>query len=184
MACAKQDNSVEEYICRQMEQYPLMTMQDVYKAFYQDRFGAGHMIADTASVRDFLSYELTVAAEDSVSNPYYEVIGPQGNCVRVYLRCVNEGLLTEEQLLDAFIRSAQPTVQPEQPWEEEWSHIEKAAHKAGISCSDDERQLIRKSVESNQPIHHSTIYHNTYHPHYRIVARTIFDNELKPHIDK
>ena len=29
-------------------------------------------------------------------------------------------------------------------------------------------------------LHHSHVFNNAYHPHYRIVARDIFDNELKP----
>ena len=137
------------------------------------------MISDTAAVRAYLLYELGLAAADSVSNPYYETVGAQGRYVRVYLRCVNESLLTAEQLLDAFIRSAQPGKQPEQSWTDEWSHIEQAAREAGVSCSEEENRLLQQAAQNNQAVHHSETYRNAYHPHYRIVRRDIFENEIK-----
>ena len=183
-ACASKPEDVHEAIARQIAQFPRTMMQDVYKSFYQDRFGSEHMINDTAAVREYLSYELAVAVTDSVPNPYYETVGAQGRCVRVYLRCVNEELLTEGQLLDAFIRSAKSANLPELSWADEWAHIEQAAREAGVPCTEEESQLLRQAAQGNHAVHHSDAYRNAYHPHYRIVERTIFDNELKPLIDK
>ena len=183
VACTKQ-NDMSEAINRQVAHYPQTTMLDVYKSFYQDRFGAEHMISDTAAVREYLTYELTVAAADTVSNPYYESVGAQGRYVRVYLRCVNDGLLTAEQLLDAFIRSTQPAKHPEQSWADEWRLIEQTARKAGVPFSEEESRLLRQAAQNNHAVHHSEVYRNAYHPHYRIVERKIFENELKPLIDK
>ena len=182
LACTRQ-NDISEAIHRQVAHYPQTTMQDVYKSFYQDRFGAEHMISDTAAVQEYLMYELTVAAADTVSNPYYESVGAQGRYVRVYLRCVNEGLLTAEQLLDAFIRSAQPTAQPQQSWADEWTHIEQAARETGVPCSEEENRLLRQAAQNNHAVHHSDTYRNAYHPHYRIVEKTTFENELKHFIE-
>ena len=181
MGCAGQ-NDVEKTIARILEQYPQAEMPDVYKTFYQDRFGPGHMITDTAAFREYTTYELQVAAEDTVPNLYYEPTGAQGRFVRVYLRCVNEGLLTSEQLMDAFLRSAQPTEQPQQSWAEEWAYISLVAAQAGITCSDEDSDLLRQAAEANRAIHHSDAYRNAYHPHYRIVRRDIFDNEIKEQI--
>lgn len=167
-----------------VERHPQMTMQDVYKSFYQDRFGAEHMISDTTTMREYLTYELTVAADDTVSNPYYEPVGAQGRYIRVYLRCVNEGKLSSEQLLDAFIRSAQPADQPQQSWADEWVYIEQATRQAGIAFTDKESRFFRQAADSLWAVHHSDVYRNAYHPHYRIVERTIFENELKPLIEQ
>ena len=182
VACTKQ-NDISEAVNRQLAFYPQTTLQDMYKSFYQDRFGAEHMISDTAAVRAYLLYELGLAAADSVSNPYYETVGAQGRYVRVYLRCVNESLLTAEQLLDAFIRSAQPGKQPEQSWTDEWSHIVQAAQQAGVHYSEEENRLLQQAAQNNQAVHHSETYRNAYHPHYRIVRRDIFENEIKPLIE-
>ena len=184
VACNKPQTDITEAVSRMAEQHPQTTLQDVYKSFYQDRFGAEHMISDTAAVRAYLLYELDIAAADSVPNPYYEPVGAQGRYVRVYLRCVNESLLTAEQLLDAFIRSAQPAKQPKQSWADEWMHIEQAAQKAGVSCSEEESQLLQQAAQTNHAMHHSEAYRNAYHPHYRIMRRDIFENELKPLIQQ
>jgi len=180
VGCRSDRNAVQEVIVQQMAQFPQSTMQDIYKSFYQARFGAEHMIGDTAAVRAYMQYELAAAADDTLGPQlWYEPVGANGACVRVYLRCVNEQRLTAEQLLDAFIRSAKPVEQPNQAWAEEWKEIEQAAHKAGVTCLEEESRLLMQAALSNRAVHHSEAYRNAYHPHYRIVRRDIFDNELK-----
>ena len=179
-ACAPDRNSIQGAIEWQNEHFPQTTMQDVYKSFYQNRFGPGHMITDTVAARAYLLHEIEFAATDSVHNPYYEFVGADGHYVRVYLCCVNQGKLTAEQLFDAFIRSAAPAPQPEQSWADEWTEIEQVARACHVPCTDEERQLLMQAAQNNQAMHHSEAYRNAYHPHYRIVRRDIFDNELEP----
>ena len=179
-ACAPRTSRIQEAIQRQMNNYPLSTMQDIYKSFYQDRFGAEHMIADTAAVRAYLLYELETAAADTVTNPYYEPVGLNGRYIRVYLRCVNEKMISADLLCDAFLRSAHPAEQPRYSWADEWAVIEKAALEAGIESSTEESELLQQAAQNNQAVHHSEAYRNAYHPHYRTVKRSIFDNEIKP----
>ena len=177
--CNAGGRAVREAVGRQLDRYPQSTMADVYKSFYQDRFGSGHMIADTASVRAYLLTELQTAATDTVQNPYYEPVGAQGRYVRVYLRCVNEGLLTAEQLLDAFIRSAQPAEQPAESWAAEWRRVEQAARAAGMACCDEDSRQLQQAAEANRAVHHSDPYRQAYHPRYRIVRSDIFERELR-----
>lgn len=108
--------SIRATIEHQLTAYPESTLQDVYKSFYQDRFGPGHMISDTASARSYLKRELSQMGE--VSAVYYEPTGNEGKFVRVYLSAVVDGLITAEQLLDAFVRSAN-MVKAETDWEAE-----------------------------------------------------------------
>lgn len=168
-----------------METYPASTVQDVYKTFYQDRFGSEHMIRDTAAVRRYLSYELEVAATDSIPNPYYEPTGAEGRFVRVFLRGVNEGLITEEELLDAFLRSAKPTAQPEQTWAEQWAQILSSLDKNQLEQLDPDSVLpeLQIAAETERAVHHSNSYRQAYHPHYRIVEKSIFERELRPRLD-
>ena len=49
---------------RQLVSYPESTLQDVYKAFYQEHFGPEHMISDTAAVRQYLDYELSIMGDE------------------------------------------------------------------------------------------------------------------------
>lgn len=38
----------------QMKTYPKSTLKDLYKNFFQDKFGPGHIISDTTSAGKFL----------------------------------------------------------------------------------------------------------------------------------
>ena len=53
-----------------MAQFPKSTLQDLYKSFFQDRFGPGHIIADEASAMRYLQYEL--ATMDNPVGPLLE----------------------------------------------------------------------------------------------------------------
>lgn len=185
IAACSRPSDVRRALTKQLETYPASTVQDVYKTFYQDRFGSEHMIRDTAAVRRYLSYELEVAASDSIPNPYYEPTGAEGRFVRVFLRGVNEGLITEEELLDAFLKSAKPTAQPEQTWAEQWAQILSSLDKTELEQLDPDSVLpeLQTAAETERAVHHSNSYRQAYHPHYRIVERSIFERELRPQLD-
>ena len=89
----------------QLAIYPESTLQDVYKAFYQEHFGPEHMISDIERVGSYLRSELSMMGEDH-SRVYFESIGVEGNYVRVYLDAITDGLVTADQLLQAFVESA------------------------------------------------------------------------------
>lgn len=175
---------IRSAIERQMKTYPKSTLQDVYKSFYQDRFGPGHMISDTTSARQYLTKELSEMTD--VSGFYYEQTGSEGRFVRVYLSAIADSLITQEQLLDAFIRSANMNQTPVVEWETEWRQIVDMITKFNIEVNDFDADtaLLFEASRNRQAIHHSRAYNAEYHPHYRIVERSIFENELKPLIDK
>ena len=190
--CRESRSDVREAIERQMTEFPESTLQDIYKSFYQARFGTGHMISDTAAMRAYLLYELEVAAADTFPSPYYEPVGANGAFVRVYLRNVIEGRLTAEQLLDAFVRSAHPAqpatpdpatpnqpatslpATPAQSWPDEWSAIVQTLREMGWAIDEDDYALLTQAAQNNRAVHHSPSYRNAYHPHYRLVRADIW----------
>ena len=163
---------------QQMAAYPESTLQDIYKSFYQDRFGPGHMISDTASARSYLMRELSEMGETSAV--YYEPTGSEGRFVRLYLSAVADGLITADQLLDAFVRSAN-MVKAETDWEAEWKAVVGTITKYGIQVQGfEDASLLDEASRDRQAVHHSQAYNAAYHPHYRIVERSIFEEELRP----
>ena len=183
-ACRTNDTDIQTAITRQMQEFPQTRLQDIYKSFYQSCFGAEHLITDTTSVRTYLQNEIAEAATDPVANPYYEPTGASGQFVRVYLRCVTENFITEQQLFDAFIRSARPQERMEY-WHRMWQEeIVPAARNAGLDFSDEELAALSDASRQNRAVRHSDDYRNAYHPHYRIVERHIFETEIKQHLPK
>ena len=176
----KQDShslAIREAIERQMATYPESTLQDIYKSFYQDRFGPGHMITDTASVRQYLLKELS--ENDVASTVRFEPTGSEGRFVRVYLSAIADSLITADQLLDAFVRSAN-MVKAETDWEAEWKAIVGIITKYCIQVNGlEDATLLNEASRERQAVHHSRAYNAAYHPHYRIVERSIFEKELR-----
>ena len=52
---------IRQSVERQLELYPESTLRDLYKNFFQDRFGPGHIIADNTAADRYLRYELNTA---------------------------------------------------------------------------------------------------------------------------
>ena len=164
---------------QQLATYPESALQDIYKSFYQEHFGPGHIISDTASTRRYLMKELSEMGE--TQSPYFELSGSQGDYVRVYLSAVADSLITVEQLLDALIRSANSWQEPSVNWLEKWQAIVSIikANKMEIEGFETDLPLLTEAARNNQAVHHSRRYNEAYHPHYRIVERSIFELELK-----
>jgi len=172
--------SIRTAIERQLATYPESTLQDIYKSFYQDRFGPGHIISDTASARSYLMRELSEMSE--ISTIYYEPTGSEGRFVRVYLSTVTDGYITAGQLLNAFVRSANMVKEPETDWTTEWKTIKGIITNYGIQVNGLETDvpLLDEASRNRQAVHHSRTYNAAYHPHYRIVERSVFEEELRP----
>lgn len=169
-------------------------MQDIYKDFCQDNLGPEHLIPDPEYARNYLRTELASFREDLDSLRYeapermYYPVGDQGNYVRVDLSVVLDGLVSEEMLLDAFVRSANEgrKVTPEQ-WVAKWNDIAGIIRKdfRGIPGAEEDLARLDSLVKGgNLIMHHSPAFGAAYHPHYRIVAKDIFEAELKPLIDR
>lgn len=179
-----QPQTLQMALERQMDTYPEARLQDIYKSFYQDHFGPGHLITDTAMVRHYLYSELS---ENDVSYPvYYEPTGCEGRFVRVFLSAVADSLVSAEELLDAFVRSANEFQEPQTEWVTEWKEVVRAIRENNISVEGfaEDEPTLTEAAQNNQAMHHSRAYNAAYHPHYRIVRRDIFEKEILPKLEK
>ena len=181
-------------IARQLQDYPESRVQDIYKSFCQDNLGPGHLIPDPQSARNYLESEIQTFREDLDSARYdapsimYYPVGDQGNYVRVDLSVVLDGLVGEEAYLDAFVRSANEGMRlTEEQWVSKWKEVEKVIRKdfPDIPGANEDLEMIDSYVQKGDLImHHSETFGEAYNPHYRIIARDIFEKEIKPLIDR
>ena len=104
VAVSAQD--IEGFVNRQLQNYPKSRLLDIYKSCFQNYMGAEHLVSDRQMVTAYLDEELNTTSLDDLMPWYYEPCGIEGNYVRVSLRTVKEGIIQENLLLDAFIRSA------------------------------------------------------------------------------
>ena len=174
------DNKRIEVAVRTLiSQYPQATLQDVYKSFYQERFGPGHMIPNVENARNYLMSETEQATENT--GAYYEPTGSEGKYVRIYLNAVSDGKISAEQLLDAFVESANHVEPRNDKWADEWNEIVGVIEEKNIpvTMSEELKQLLKECSEKEEAVHHSETYEKAYRPHYRIVEHNIFEKNLK-----
>ncbi len=176
---ATQD-AIRDAVDRQLEEYPESRLQDLYKSFFQDRFGPGHIIKDRDWALEFILEELQ--EEPSMSGRYNEPCGWENNYVRINLKAVQDSLLSAEELLDAFIQSAEAV--PDEKiteWKKEWNTILSVIeryHPDIPGLSKDKESLDSLLSLGLYATHHSNEYRNAYRPHYRIVRQELADSLL------
>lgn len=175
---------IKPFINGQMETYPESRLLDIYKSCFQDYMGAEHLVSDSERVKTYLDEELETTTLDELMPWYYEPCGIDSNYYRVSIRAIKEDIISEEMLLDAFVRSANSVERPSvESWRDRWHVIIGTIDKMQLALPHyDEDKLFIDSILTvgKYAISHSPEYRETYHPHYRIIERRIFVKEIKP----
>jgi hypothetical protein len=186
VAISAQD--VEGFINRQMQTYPKSRLLDIYKSCFQDYMGAEHLVSDRQRVKAYLDEELNTISLDDLMPWYYEPCGIDSSYYRVSIRAIKESLVSEDLLLNAFIRSANSEKRPSvESWSERWHKIIGTIDQMKLDLPNyqEDKQFIDSVLSVGKyAISHSPDYREAYHPHYRIVERSIFEKEIKKLIDQ
>ncbi|MDD2436877.1 MAG: hypothetical protein PHG27_05290 [Massilibacteroides sp.] len=178
--------AVKLAVNRQMQTYPKSTLKDLYKNFFQDRYGPGHLIADTAAAAAYIRREL--AAMERSDGLLLEEIGWEGRFYRVNLSLLKDGTIPYPVFFDAFVRSVnQLGLVPIPVWSKEWDEIERiiAGMNLNLPNFEKDRLEIEKRLSQGDYVgHHSELFEKTYAPHYRIIRKEIFEKELRPYLKR
>lgn len=190
VGCGNADKGQEKAIAKAvetlMDRYPEATLQDVYKSCFQDHFGVAHLLADRERVKGYIAYEL--ASADSLCGAYYEPCGWRGNFVRVNLLAVRDGYISADELTDAFMASAAySSNEVTEAWLTEWNTILRIIKKRGFDTkmadfAADSLRLAKLLGEGKYVMHHSEAFGRAYHPHYRIIHRSLFEEQILPRL--
>ena len=178
-------DAVRVAVERMMADYPHLTLQDIYKSFFQDNFGPGHAVPDSAQAATWLRNEL--AKVDRLDVTLYEPTGYKGDYYRVSLAAIASGKVQADALLSAFLRSVR-MVQPSEvaAWVKEWEQIEGIIATMRLSLPNydaDAKAIAAMLAEGHYAVHHSRVYNEHYAPHYLIIAKDIFEKEILPLIE-
>lgn len=176
------DKTVRTAVERQMQAYPKSTLKDLYKNFFQDKFGPGHIISDTTAAGNYLRREM--ASYTEIEGELAESTGWEGNFYRVNLSVIKNGQIPYQTFFDAFIRSVngiRPVTVAE--WQKEWNRIEAIIRSMKLTLPDyesDRKEIDDRLNRGEYVGHHSKVFEETYSPHYRIISKDIFEQELQP----
>lgn len=181
LACSGK-SGVHTAVERMLSDYPASTLQDIYKSFFQDRFGPGHIVADTAQAAVYLRHELE--SVDNLDVKLYEPTGEQCNYYRVALAAIASGKVPFDTYLSCFLRSVREVEAVDvEVWAAEWALKEKviASMDLGLPGYAEDAAAIEEMLSSGHyAVHHSKQYNAHYAPHYRIIAKDIFEAEILP----
>ncbi len=179
-------DSIQQAVLKHLEAYPQATLQDVYKNFFQDQLGPGHIIEDTSRAGLMLREELK--QHHSSTTTYYEAIGYRNNFYRVNLSVVWNGIISYQQLFEAFVASAIPLTQSHiDHWKQQWQYIETVIENMNLNIENynaDKEKINTILNEGKYMMRHSKNYNQLYNPHYRLIEKHIFEQQLLPIINQ
>jgi hypothetical protein len=178
------EENVRMAVNYQLKLHPLSTLRDFYKSFFQDKFGPGHLIPDTAMAGDYLRREMAAYDNPTAVQAQVEKTGWEGRFRRVDLDVVKSGLVPYELFLKAFCRSAAEVEAPTlEEWKQEWAQIEAIIRQMNLPLKDYEADLadINRNLQAGIYMgHHSEAFEKAYSPHYRIIKKEIFEELILP----
>ena len=161
-----------------VKNYPDAQIVDVYKSFYQDNFGPGHILGDTIAARRYFNEELADTAE--WGGPDYEFTGEGKNFVRLNMNLIKKGIIPAEDYFKAFLNSLGRVAKPsDEYWISQWTQIDSIITRQGYKFLNEENDrafINQKLASKNFPIHHSASFNENYNFHYRIISLPEFYN--------
>ena len=185
---SSQAQDVQSFVSRQLQTYPKSRLLDLYKSCFQDFMGAEHLVVYHQRIKAYLDEELNSVTLDDLMPWIYEPCGIDSSYYRVSIRAVKEGLISEDMLLDAFICSANSSNRPSvDEWNERWHKMIGTIDGMQLNLPqyNKDRQFIDSVLSVGKyAISHSPEYREAYRPHYRIVERSIFEQEILPLIEQ
>lgn len=175
-SCKRFDPQIVQFIDSELALFPESRLTDIYKSFFQDAYGPGHLIPDTARAGIFLNREL--AHEEWPDSLKFQPTGIQHDYIRINLLLVKNGTIPRDSLLLAMVKSAPLARNPDvDEFKKEWgkvlSYIEKK-YPWLPNLAVDKKAIEETLAAGNVVIHHSDHYNQTYKRRYRIIHRSVF----------
>lgn len=172
----------ETFIRNFLQKYPKATLQDIYKTHFQDKFGPAHLLTDREAVKKYILHEMETA--EKLEGDEFQACGWQGNFYQVNLSIIREGKITLDEFTDAFIASANGIdTTLTQAWLNEWDSLQQVVKVVAPELKgfkEDSLFLAQLLEGGKYVVHHSRVFNQHYHPHYRIIRKDIFKEKILP----
>ncbi len=157
----------------EIELHPKSTLLDLYKNFFQGRFGTGHMIPSRDAAMSYLNEELKEA--EKFDTVMFQPVGYGNRFYRVNILLIKDSLISRDDLLDAFISGQDTSIHISiEEWKQEWDSILKIIEELELNLPEFEKDklFIESNLEKGIIVgHHNNIFMENYNPHYRLVPK-------------
>jgi hypothetical protein len=166
-----------QFVESELSHYSEAQLTDIYKNYFQDAFGPGHLIPDTTQAGSYLDWELKQS--DWKDTTLYQALGTNHDFYRINLALIKKGIIPRDTLLNGIVKSAAMARNPSlENWRKEWNEVFLVIKEVKPELRDiqSDEKIIAETLEKGEVVmHHSEHYAKTYHPHYRIIHHTIFE---------
>jgi hypothetical protein len=171
-SCANEQSAFRAVITAQLQRYPAMQIEDLYKLVYQATLGNEHLMTDSVMVHNYLIQELESVQADS-NEPLLEEISPDGTVVRLNLRPFKARNGDHRVLFQAMMQTARMFQKSPERLDRYWGDLEQMAAAGAIPFDATAAQsFFREMREKEYPaVHHSDAYAEKYSPAYRVVLK-------------
>lgn len=162
---------MEKVLLFHAHRYPLIQPIDAVKLIYQCEFGIGHLIENTELFQKRLQDEID-SLEIHAEIPLTESIG--NGIIRVMLNSEDFRQINKDSLISACIKTAETVHGSIAHFRKQLDLLKNLSGKGTFSFSAEELAEYLTDYERNgyPPISHSQIYHQTYHPSYRVIKES------------
>jgi hypothetical protein len=178
--------AIRNFIREELKYYPEAHLRDIYKNYFQDAYGPGHIIPDTSIAGAYLDEELKNAVwKDTL---LWQALGTNHDYYRINLILVKNGRIPRSVMLEGLRESVPLARKPDiESWKKEWNSVVEVIGKMGLHFPEmqADKETIRELLDSGDVVmHHSRHYRETYHPHYRIVHKSVFERWGKKYLSQ
>ncbi|MCX8057273.1 MAG: hypothetical protein N3F03_06690 [Ignavibacteria bacterium] len=175
-----------------LKRYPEATLIDIYKYFFQSRFGPEHLISDSLIAFQILQDELkSEEIKPHKSKPdslLIELLYPEKKFVRVDLSLVKDRIIPINLFFSAFLQSAERYDSLDyEKWKNDWTKIVFELEKSDLKINrfKEDKIKIDGALRNNRFVFsHSQEYKKKYNPHYRLINLKIFQRFLLPYLNQ
>ena len=153
-----------------MKMHPFARLQDYYKLFYQAVFGPAHILSDKNSAYQYLKTEIALSKSKEIQS----IALDDNDFIRVGLGLIEDVNKFFEVLWESA-KKAKKISNTE--WFNLWNKIATEIEKTDIkNFKEDSKKIKEFLLDGKFIFHHSEIYKEKYHPHYRVVSRKLWEN--------
>lgn len=185
-SCNQRPSMRETFINTYLERYPEATLQDIYKGSFQDAFGPAHLLTNRQAVENYIKHEMETA--ETLEGEDYVPCGWQGNFYQVNLKVIQDGRVSMDDFVNAFMASANGIdTTLTQAWLKEWEQLQQAVRSVSPNLqgfAEDSTLLADLLKQGKYVVHHSRKFNEHYHPHYRIIRKDLFEETILPKLKR
>lgn len=177
-----QEKQIQQAVEYQIKYYPASRLTDIYKNFFQDFYGPGHLLSNPDGALKYLKREVE-EVDSCTLHKQVEGTGYKNNFVRVDLCVIRKGEISYDEFVQLFVESVESFSLPEiEAWKAEWEKIVGVIEDMDLEIAgfgEDKKKIRELLSKGEYVVHHSPEYIEAYHPHYRIIKKELIQKYLQ-----